>query len=344
MLYFIKVEYVNIGSTRRFYLYLNNSLIATVDDKDPLPLYNSMALFTRGSSKCMFENLYALTENYSQNTTFNVAESPSVIFGKKDINVNDAFSKYSMSGIIQSTYLSGISSQQSPQYNMYFEEFGTIMRECSYFNIKYDKAYPALYAKISPTFNNIKGYVVSGFYANSYGAEFLIFNATDAALNLDETTGNYLRIQGITFTQDTTHSLTVDDYFNKKSNLSSPESINSNVIRSQNVELQKYDQIKQSRLSYGINTFSLSMPYIQTSGDAEDLLGWIINKNMIPKRLLGVNLFATPILQLGDIVNIDYVKDGIDIIAEPSKQFVVYNITYSRSTSGPDMTVYLAEV
>ncbi len=138
--------------------------------------------------------------------------------------------------------------------------------------------------------------------------------------------------------------MTVDDYFNKKSNLSSPESINSNVIRSQNVELQKYDQIKQSRLSYGINTFSLSMPYIQTSGDAEDLLGWIINKNMTPKRLLGVNLFATPILQLGDIVNIDYVKDGIDIIAEPSKQFVVYNITYSRSTSGPDMTVYLAEV
>lgn len=342
--YDMSVEYINIGSTRRFYLYLNNSLIATVDDKDPLPLYNSMALFTRGSSKCMFENIYALTENYSQNTTFNVAESPSVIFGKKDINVNDAFSKYSMSGIIQSTYLSGISSQQSPQYNMYFEEFGTIMRECSYFNVKYDKAYPALYAKISPTFNNIKGYVVSGFYANSYGAEFLIFNATDAALNLDETTGNYLRIQGITFTQDTTHSLTVDDYFNKKSNLSSPESVNSDIIRSQNVELQKYDQIKQSRLNYGMNTFSLSMPYIQTSGDAEDILGWIINKSMMPKRLLGVNIFATPILQLGDIVNVDYVKDGMDIIAEPSKQFIVYNITYSRSISGPDMTVYLAEV
>lgn len=342
--YDLSVEYVNIGSTRRFYLYLNNSLIATVDDKDPLPLYNSMALFTRGSSKCMFENLYALTENYSQNTTFKVAEVPSVAFGKKDINVSDAFSKYSMSGIIQSTYLSGISAQQSPQYNIYFEEFGTIMRECAYFNIKYDKAYPALYAKLSPTFNSIKGYVVSGFYANSYGAEFLIFNATDTALNLDETTGNYLKIQGITFTQDTTHSLTVDDYFNKKSNLSSPESNNSDIIRSKNVELQKYDKIKQSRLSYGINSFSLSMPYIQTSGDAEDLLGWIINKNMTPKRLLGINIFATPILQLGDIVNIDYVKDEINIIAETSKQFIIYDIGYSRSLSGPEMTLYLAEV
>ena len=342
--YDMSVEYVNIGSTRRFYLYLNNSLIATVDDKDPLPLYNSMALITRGSSKCMYENMYALNENYSQNTTFKVAEVPSVAFGKKDINVNDAFSKYSMSGIIQSTYLSGISAQQSPQYNMYFEEFGTIMRECAYFNIKYDKAYPALYAKLSPTFNSIKGYVVSGFYANSYGAEFLIFNATDTALNLDETTGNYLKIQGITFTQDTTHSITVDDYFNKKSNLSSPVLTDSNTIRSMNVELQKYDQIKQSRLSYGVNSFSLSMPYIQTSDDAEDIIGWVINKNMTPKRLLGVNIFATPILQLGDIVNIDYVKDGIDVIAESSKQFAIYDIGYSRSLAGPEMTLYLAEV
>lgn len=87
------------------------------------------------------------------------------------------------------------------------------MRECSYFNIKYDKAYPALYAKLSPTFTKTKGYTVSGFYADSYGAEFLIFNATDTLINLDETTGNYLRIQGITFTQDTTHELTVDEYF-----------------------------------------------------------------------------------------------------------------------------------
>ena len=131
---------------------------------------------------------------------------------------------------------------------------------------------------------------------------------------------------------------------NKKSNLSSPESNNSDIIRSKNVELQKYDKIKQSRLSYGINSFSLSMPYIQTSGDAEDLLGWIINKNMTPKRLLGINIFATPILQLGDIVNIDYVKDEINIIAETSKQFVIYDIGYSRSLSGPEMTLYLAEV
>jgi len=343
--YDLAVEYVDIGSIRRFYLYLNNKHIATVDDENPLPKYNNMALFVRGSSKCMFENVYALNENYAQNTVFKVGQPISGAFGANEINANEALRKYSISGMIQSTYLSGISSQQPPQYNIYFDEFGTIMRECAYFNIKYDKAYPAIYAKLSPTFNRIKGYTTSGFYAGPYGAEFLIFNNTDAPLNLDETTGNYLRIQGITFTQDTSYTLSVDDYFNKKSNLSDPEIENNNtIIRSPDVSLQEYNKIKQSRLNYGISDFTIDAPYIQKSDDAENLLGWIINKSMKPKKMIGVNIYSLPIIQLGDIVKIDYIKDDVSIISDPETKFIVYNIEYERKEDGPDMTLYLAEV
>ena len=342
--YDLSVEYLNIGKTRRFFLYLNNKLIATVDDTDPLPMYNNVALFVRGSSKCMFENIYALNENYSQNTIFNVAEPLSITFGDQEINANEALTKYSMSGIIQSTYLSGISSQQSPKYNIYFDEFGSIMRECAYFDIKYDKAYPALYAQLSPTFNKIKGYTTSGFYADSYGAEFLIFNATDSALNLDETTGNYLRIQGITFTQDTTYQLTVDEYFNKKSNNQNIALTNSNMLKSPLISVEAYNEIKQSRLNYGVKDFTFEAPYIQRSDDAEEMLGWLIKKSMKPKKTIGVNIFSTPILQLGDIVNIKYSEDNIDLIAPEETQFIIYNITYSRSQSGPEMIVYLVEV
>jgi hypothetical protein len=221
--YDLSVEYQDIGKTRRFFLYINNKLIKVVDDTDPLPIYNNMALFTRGSSRVMFENIYALSENYSQNSVFTVGETLAASLAEGKINANESFRKYAMSGIIQSTYLSGISAQEPPKYNMYFEEFGSIMRECAYFDIRYNRAYPALYAQISPTFNRIKGYTTSGFNADSYGAEFLIFNATDKALSLDETTGNFLRIQGVTFTQDTTHELSVDEYFKKRGNLSDPE-------------------------------------------------------------------------------------------------------------------------
>jgi hypothetical protein len=343
--YDLSVEYQTIGSTRRFFLYLNNQLIKVVDDTDPLPIYNNMALFTRGSSRCMFENIYALSENYAENPNFTVADNLSTALGNKEVSVNESFRRYAMSGIVQATYLSGISSQQPPKFNMYFEEFGSIMRECAYFNIKYDRAYPALYAQLSPTFNSIKGYTTSGFYANSYGAEFLIFNSTDSAINLDETTGNYLRIQGITFTQDTTHELSVDEYFKKRGNLSDPPFVGSSLTYSPLIEKNKYDEIKLSRLIYGKNEFSINTPYIQTQDDAEALMGWVINKVMSPKKSVGVKIFATPTIQLGDIVTIDY-KDsnGLDLVASTDDRFVVYNIEYSRNSNGPDMTIYLNEV
>ena len=343
--YDLSVEYQDIGKTRRFYLYINNKLIKIVDDPDPLPIYNNMAIFTRGSSRCMFENVYALSENYSQNSVFTVGETLASSFGNTKINASESFRKYAMSGVIQSTYLSGISAQEPPKYNMYFDEFGSIMRECSYFDIKYDRAYPALYAQLSPTFNRIKGYVTSGFQADSYGAEFLIFNATDKALSLDETTGNYLRIQGITFTQDTTHELTVDEYFQKRGNLSDPELRGSTLVYSPLVEKSKYDEIKQSRMTYGKNEFAIDSIYIQTQDDAEALMGWIINKVMHPKKSIGINLFAIPTLQLGDIVTIDYKdENSLDLVTSSDTRFVVYNIEYSRSNTGPGMIAYLSEV
>ena len=343
--YDLSVEYEDLGKTRRFYLYINNQLIKVVDDNDPLPVYNNMALFVRGSSKCMFENIYALSKNYSKDTSFVAGETLFNAFGNSKIDVNESFRKYAMSGVVQSTYLSGISSQQPPNYNIYFEEFGSIMRECAYFDIKYDRAYPALYAQLSPTFNNIKGYTTSGFYADSYGAEFLIFNSTDKALNLDETTGNFLRIQGITFTQDTTHELTVDEFFKKRGNLSDPELVGSTLTYSPLVEKSRYDEIKLSRLTYGKNEFSIDSQYIQTQDDAEAMMNWIINKVMVPKRSIGIELFSIPTLQLGDIVTLDY-KDssGLELVTSVLSRFVVYNIEYARSESGPSMTVYLSEV
>jgi hypothetical protein len=341
----LSVEYIDIGNTRRFYLYINNNLIKVVDDIDPLPIYNNMALFTRGSSRVMFENIYALSENYSQNTVSTALDTISQAFGDETVDTSESFRKYAMSGIVQSTYLSGISAQQPPKYSMYFDEFGTIMRECAYFDIRYDRAYPALYAQLSPTFNRIKGYTTSGFYADSYGAEFMIFNATDKALVLDDTSGNYLRIQGITFTQDTTHELTVDEYFNKKSSHSDPEMQGTTVLTSPYLELEKYNKIKQSRMIYGNKEFSIEAPYIQTQDSANSLMGWIIEKLMTPKRSVGVNLFSVPTIQLGDIVTINY-KDSnnLDMITSPNTRFVVYNIEYSRNNDGPNMTLYLSEV
>lgn len=346
--YDLAVEYQDIGTKRRFFLYINNKLVATVDDQSPLPIYNNMGLFVRGSARVMFENIYAIANNYSQNTGFSLDTPVNSAFQDNEIDVNEAFRKYAISGMIQSTYLSGISPLEPPRYNMYFEEFGTIMREAAYLNVKYDKAYPALYAKISPTFNLIKGYTVSGFIAGAYGAEFLIFNSTDTAISLDETTGNYLRIQGITFTQSSPQELTVDDYFSKRGDFSNPQMIGSSLLFSPAKEKKEYQDIKNSRTTFGKREFTLDTPYVQTQDDANNLMGWIISKIMKPRLAVGVKLFGASTLQLGDIVNIDYsIGEGaekVDQVLSKDSRFVVYNIEYSNSGTGPELTAYLSEV
>ncbi|MGA1047093.1 MAG: hypothetical protein ACO3UU_03730, partial [Minisyncoccia bacterium] len=154
-----------------------------------------------------------------------------------------------------------------------------------------------------------------------------------------------LRIQGITFTQDTTYELTVDEYFKKNSNLADPPLSGSKLLFSPLVEKAKYNEIKLSRINYGKNDFTIDSPYIQTQDDANSLMGWIINKVMKPRRSVGLQTFALPTLQLGDIVTIDYKnKEGIDVVSPTSTRFVVYNIEYSRDVDGPSMSVYLSEV
>jgi hypothetical protein len=342
--YDLSIDYQDVGSRRKFFLYINNNLVATIFDDKPLPACNNLALFVRGSSRVMFENVYALANNYSENTSFQLNTPISNSFGQSEINSNDSLRKYAMSGAIQSSYLSGISSLEPNKFSMYFDEFGTIMREAAAFDFKYDIAYPALYAIMSPTFNSIKGYVVSGFRAGSYGAEFLIFNATDTTLNLDETSGNYLRIQGVTFTQQSSKTFSVDDYFSKNSNLSDPQFEETGLITSVNKIARNYQDIKTSRMLYGKKDFSLDVPYIQSQDDAENLMSWLVNKITKPRKSVGVKIFANPMIQLGDIVSLDYTENNLDRVAPITSRFVVYNIEYSKTVEGPEMSVYLSEV
>jgi len=325
--YDIAVEYENIGESRRFYLYVNNVMVGIVDDEDPLPVYNNMALFVRGTSECMFENVYALTNNYSQNTTFSLETPVSSVFGVDELSANSSFRKYSISGLVQSTYLSGIGPAEPPKYNIYYEEFGTIMREAAYFDIRYDKAYPALYAKLSPTFDRIKSYAVSNFFAGAYGAQFLIFNTTDTAISLDSESGNYLRIQGVTFTQESTNEITVDDYFEKYSNPSTLKKEGELFVSSPLKLKEDFYDIKLSRLTYGQNNFSIETPYVQTQDAATELMGWMIEKIMKPRKSLGLKIFSNPLIQLGDIIKINYKNEnGVEEVAKDGDRFVVYYI------------------
>lgn len=342
--YDLSVEYNDLpDGSRRFSLYINNSLIATVDDQDPLPARTNMAPFVRGSSQCMFENIYAMEYLVAKDSNENITNFTSPLVDTK-INVSEYLRKYAMSGVIQSTYLENINIDfGASDFKVYFEEFGTIMRECYHFDIRYDQAYPAFYSQIAKTFTNDKGYTVSGYYGGPYESEFLVFNASDKAIVLDETSGSYLRILGITFTQETNNTLSVDDYFNRLSNMSDPIYTGAEII-SPTEQIERYNRIKASRAKNGPREFSLESLYIQSEDQANSLMSWLVGKTMRERRQIMVNIFPMPHIQIGDIVNIDYtMPDNVEYVSTDTR-FVVSEITYSHGSDGLNQTLRLVEV
>jgi hypothetical protein len=360
--YDLSVEYKVMDGKIRFNLYLNDRLLAIVDDNNPLigsdgkiAINKSAALFIRGTSKCMFEHIYALKEKVSSRSEAVIGQNvgddtiTSFINSAQPLK-NQAFSKYSMNSVVNATYLSQISAFEPPKFDLYYEEFGAIMREASYVKFRYDKAYPALYAKLSPTFNALQGYAVSGFAPTAYGAEFLVFNITDTVLSLDETSGNFLRVQGITFTQDSQHTLTVDEFFSQKSDFADVEYLDdSYLVSNKDVVKQVYDGIKKNRMTFGKQEFVLDAPYVQNSDAAYDLMSWMTGKMVKPRFSVSISMFSMPTLQLGDIVEIKYSTSNLTSGTEPFQQipdsrFVVYSIEYSRDKEGPSMKIGLSEV
>jgi len=341
--YDLSVEYENVGTMRRFYLYINGTLLDIVDDSNPLPEYNYMSLFVRGSSEIMFENAYAIQNMISKDISQPVISDVSDVFGMDDISSINALRRYGISGFIQASYLSGVSSGTENKYKMFYEEFGTTMRECQYFNIRYDKAYPALIAQIAPSANGERGYTVSGFQAGSYGAEFLIFNNTDKTIIFDEKTGNFLRILGITFTQNTSSDFTVDEHFKERANFSDPFIVD-NQIYSPVAADKKFEDIKTSRKRIGKRDFSISPLFIQNSDMAEELMEWLVEKTLRERKSYNINVFGLPHLQLGDIVSIDFdMPEGVKLV-DTDKQFIVSSINYSKANNELTTSLRVVEI
>jgi hypothetical protein len=339
------------------------------------PVY--IGMFARGSSNVMFENVYAIGKNPKFNPSFgkdaghitkdgkvieeeivdvNTTDSVStraraLISGSgpsTDIKHNLQFDRYTIPGPLKNTLISSISPKSGgSEYSVWFEEFGTIMREAAYFKVKYDKAFPSLYSIISPTFNNMCGYSVSQFTSDPYGAEFMVFNVTDSVLSLDSASGNYLRIQGIAFTQESQHELTVDEFFKDRA-LSSTGVFDSGSLINPKATKQ-YMDIKNSRTTYGKKAFSLEPKYIQDQDTANKMMDWIIKTVSKPRKSVGIKMFSNPMLQLGDLVTIKFnsnngTSSGADDFTEISNsKFVIYHISYSRSSEGPEMIIYLSE-
>lgn len=344
-------ETITVGNktSYRFYLHINGKIVAVVDDTNVVgPMQtNNVAMFVRGSSECMFENIYAISANEAKiDNQVTVPAGVSKKISKStrgELSSQQVGDVFGINSIVEETFLSGLSSGGSPDYKIFYDEFGTIMRECAYFDVRFQDAYPALLAKLNETTESgYKQYKVSGFRYHPYGAEFLVFNTSDRGISLGDGTGNILTITGVTFTRQSENKLTVDEFFSKKSDFSDV-AFTSNLY-DVNQAFNAYRDIKDSRVNYGKKDFNFSAPYIQSRDAAENLMSWIMKKLSTPRRSVGLEVFGMPIIQLGDIVKIDYDVDSINQVASQDSRFVVYCIENKVDQDGPTTNIYLSEV
>ena len=97
-------------------------------------------------------------------------------------------------------------------------------------------------------------------------------------------------------------------------------------------------------MTYGNKEFTINAPYLQSEDDANLMMGWLSSKIMTPRKSVGINIFSTPTIQLGDIVKVNYQEYGLDQVSKDSSRFVVYSIKYERNGDGPSMSIYLSQI
>jgi hypothetical protein len=65
---------------------------------------------------------------------------------------------------------------------------------------------------------------------------------------------------------------------------------------------------------------------------------------MRPRREVTITTFPMPHLQLGDIVTIEYtMPDGVEYV-DSTTRFIINDITYSRTTEGPNQIIKVVQV
>lgn len=335
----LKVSKIN-NKDWRVSIYFNGVMLGTVQDKQPVTsgVSQNISLFTRGSSQVMFNDVYAIKTLKKKPAASEVKASSEIFNGNKTSNLS--YSKYSMNSLVKTGFLSSLSPSEVPENSIYYEEFGTIMRECAYFNVKFDKAYPALRSKIAPQPAALAQYLVTGYNSTPYRAEFLVFNTSDFALGLGDgqSFDTILNIVGITYTEEVATELTVDGFYNNRSNFSSNNDYSSQVYKN------KYTDIKNNRVTYGSKAFAIDSSYIQTEGTATELMDYIINKISKPRKAVAVETFGMPIIQLGDLVKFSYDETKTLPNAVTGSNFVVYAIEHQTRENGPSTVIYLSEV
>lgn len=347
---------------RKFVIYVNNSVVAVVEDTNSQPsapggsAYHpitygdtEVGVFVRGRSVVQFEHIYAVgTNRFDLNT--NEVQSETVVRPAP-------FTKFSPSAMWSQNALYGGEGSQW----RYFEEFGSLARECRKLTATYD-LYPALRSKIADTLLLDRAFVTTHFTEDSYGATMMVWSHADRPIKFGEPSS--LIIHGLTFADNSEQTLKLDDILTGRND-------GALTAGSYHKGIDFRNKLLAQRVSASTLKIDFESMYIQNSNDAQNLMRWLLP--WMGQELISVSIsaFAVPHIQIGDIVTIDYdiplkIEKNVPIFSNSSnggfepdmemykiknvsfngnkKRFIVKRISINRDNRGPQYSIDLDEI
>jgi hypothetical protein len=184
-------------------------------------------------------------------------------------------------------FVSGIQNIESQNQLKFIEEFGPVAREIRYVKQRYDRT-PAFPKYIHPNLNTSVD--VLGNKLNSFSSEMYLINNSGTTADILSSDGTKISVLGSSIVRSSETLEYMDDSINK---YDSPDPV------------------------------SFDTKWIQNNVDAKNLSDWIKGQWSRQQMILDINVFANPLISVGDIITVNYPYQGLDT----SKKFVVTNVT-----------------
>lgn len=340
----------------QFTLYVNDNIVGVVTDSlntsnGYVPARRSDAsefgFFVRGGSTIQLEHIYAIG---SDQTTRDKTVLDTDIFRRLP-----DFKVFSPSAIWSTQELTG---GPANQYR-YYEEFGSIGRECKKIDAKFNM-FPAFLPSI-PVIRTIdRAYTVTHYEADPYKASFMLWSQADDNVIFGDEGNLQLVIVGLTFADNQEQTLKLDDYLLGRVPGIAPDN---NKLNS---GLTRRNELLAKRLLGQTSSIDLNSVYIQSTDYARKMMIWLNGFIGEERMRLEVKAFGVPHLQIGDIVSVDYnipyLAEGEyqpttdwdptkNEYAQPTfdfyandKRFVVRKISMDRTQQGPNYSLSLVEL
>lgn len=267
-------------SGNTFSVYVNGQLVLQGQDNSLLTATNSMGVYVSGNTVAEFQYFWAADSNYTPDNDIDNSSFLDLING--GYYSNETYSTIAYYSKKKNWRRGNKTTDQKAALGQRFlDEFGNLVHEVREYRVDFDK-FPVLYSSLY--LSNTSQVVVDEYFGNPFGASFIVANASreTAVISGDDST---------TFGSDNT--------------VQQKLLITGRTIQ-QAAEKQYEVKNSQAIAARGDISLDISSDWIQSEAAAKALGDWIVNNWSDPADTVGLSSFANPLLQIGDLVAVNY--------------------------------------